>query len=120
MRRACRFGWKSPSAAMVATATPGFRKTRGRCDETVSKTLRFAGMPVTRHARRCQYARRAPQAEAADLRRLLLPQEPALLAGAGGALHDVPAEPPGGPRAPAAARAADAAAPLGFANGLSR
>ena len=64
---------------MVAAADAAFRKTRGRCDETVSKRLRFAEM--RRHASvtgvpTC--AADAAQAEAADLRGLLLPQEPAL------------------------------------------
>jgi hypothetical protein len=52
---------------MVATAIPGIRKTRGTCDETVSKTWRFAGMVLTEGAQRWQYRRRAAQTEEAKL-----------------------------------------------------
>jgi len=99
---------------MVAAGVAGSRKTRGTCDETVSRTLRFAELRLTEESRRWQYRRCAAQAQTADLRRLLLPQELALRARARWALHDLQAEPAWGPGATEAARAADAPPALGL------
>jgi hypothetical protein len=52
---------------MVAPAATGSRKTRGTCDETVSRTLRFAELSLAKESRQWQYRRRAAQAEKAEL-----------------------------------------------------
>jgi hypothetical protein len=40
---------------MVAADVAGSRKTRGTCDETVARTLRFAELSLTKESRRWQY-----------------------------------------------------------------
>ena len=104
---------------MVAAAVAGSRKTRGSCDETVSRTLRFAELRLAKESRRWQYRRCAAQAEKTELRGLLLPEEPPLRARARRALRDVSAQPARGAGAAEAARAADAAAAVGVVSGTS-
>ena len=94
-------------------AGPDVRKTRGRCDGLVSKTLRFAGMRATEGRGGGKMRRHGTDEEAAHLRGLLLPEEPSLRAGAGGALHDLSAQPARGPRASAPAGPAHAPSALG-------
>src|ERR1044072_9089932 len=105
---ACRHPW-----AMVAREEVAFAR-RG---EVVTGLCQRGGSLRKGGSRECDDSanmrRHAAQAKAALLRGLLLPQEPALCARAGGALLDVSCRPPRGSGAAAAAGAADETSPLG-------
>ena len=98
---------------MVATARDPYpRKTRGSCDEAVSKTLRFAGMRLTRASTRCQRCAamprkpKPPSCEDCYFRRNLLCalelEEPCTTFRPGPARGPRPAAPAGPPDGPAA------------------